>query len=93
VFDVCLVFVLKYIPGFIQIEIMSSCEIIANYRQLPRISSEASILSLYHKAGIFSISLHPPEGLLQAHIATSEKKNNIGSLVQRLLFVRYVSVW
>jgi len=46
---------------------MSSCEITANYHQLPRISPEADILPLNHKAGIFSISLHPPEGLLQAH--------------------------
>jgi len=56
-------------------EIMSSCEIIANYHQLShRISPEALNL----KAGIFSISLHPPEGLLQALSYIREETTSTG---------------
>lgn len=46
---------------------MGSCEIIANYHQLPTIGfHQESLYFFAYKAGIFSISLNPPEGLLQA---------------------------
>lgn len=67
---------------------MSSCEIIANYRQLPRISPEADCL-LFIKLGYLAlVCIHLR--VCYRHIATSEKKTSAAWCRDYYLFGMYL---